>query len=138
LVDLAQESGDEEVAVDGLARAAWWRLERGKPDEAAYFYATAIAVAAVSSLPAEERRTDEVFVKALASALIQPSADLIRAGETLERAQADVLYALVVDEVDKRASDLGEIVRSLLEDAVKAYRGDTEASSANSSSNEGS
>jgi tetratricopeptide (TPR) repeat protein len=137
LVDLAQASGDEEVAVDGLARAAWWRLERGEREEAAYFHATAIAIAAVSSLPSEERRTDEVFVKALADALIQPSADLIRAGETLQRTEADALYALVVDEVNKQSSELGEIVRELLEDAVKAFRDETEVSSANGSSYEG-
>jgi Tetratricopeptide repeat len=70
LVDLVQQSGDEEVAVDGLTRAAWWQIERGKREEAAYFYATAIAIAAVSSLLPEEHRTDEAFVKALRDALI--------------------------------------------------------------------
>jgi len=135
LIDLAQESGDEEVAVDGLVRAAWWRLEHGKREEAAHFYATAIAIAAVSSLPPEERCTEEAFVKALADALIQPSADLVRVGETLERAEADALYALVVDEVNKQASELGEIVQSLLEDAVKAFRDEMEVSSAHASSN---
>ncbi len=122
LVDLAQASGDEEVAVDGLTRAAWWLLERGEREEAAYFYATAIAVAAVSSLPAEERRADEAFVKALASALIQPSAHLIGTGETLERAQADALYALVVDKLEERISGFGEIIRPLLHDAATAFR----------------
>ena len=106
-------------------RAAWWLLQRGEREEAAYFYATAITVAgasAASALSVEERLIDKATAVTLARALVEPATYIICDGETLERSQADALYALVAEKADERAEGFGDIVRLLLEDAATEFR----------------
>jgi tetratricopeptide (TPR) repeat protein len=127
LIDLGQANGYEEVAINGLVRAAWRLLQRREREDAAYYYATAIVIAGVSALsaeecPAEEGSIDEATADAFARALVEPATHLIRAGETLERSQADAFYGLVADKADEHAEGFGEIVRPLLKDAAKAFR----------------
>lgn len=101
---------------------AWWLVQRNEREEAAYYYGTAIALASVSALSAKARSADEgpmaeVTANTFARALVEPATQLIRAGQTLEPAQADALYALLVDKAEEHAEGLSDIVRSLLEDA---------------------
>ncbi len=129
LIDLAQANGDEEVAVDGLTRAAWQLLRRDEQKEAASCYATAIVLAGVSGTSDQEHPTAEATAKALAEALIEPVSHLLRDGEALERARADALYALVADKADGHAEGLGEAVRILVEEAAQVSREETAAPS---------
>jgi tetratricopeptide (TPR) repeat protein len=122
LVDLAQANGDEDVAVHGLARAAWQLLQRDDQDGAASFYATAVVLAGVSGTSDEDHPTAEATAKALAEALIEPVTYLLRDGEALERARADALYALVADKADGHVEGLGEAVRLLVEEAAQLFR----------------